>query len=94
MHSKRVEAGDHGGARRRPSTSLPPFLNQQFIDGVKVDGEGINGTNQVASTLSIGAALILGARNSAVDIGLTDNAPDDAVHRALLIRFDVPLPSR
>jgi hypothetical protein len=73
------------------------FFNQQFVDDVKVDGEGINGSDQVASTLSIGAASILGARmllNGAVDIGLTDDAPDYAVRIALPVRFDVPRPGR
>jgi len=80
-----------------PSTSLQMFFNQQFVDDVKVDGEGINGSDQVASTLSIGAASILGARmllNGAVDIGLTDDAPDYAVRIALPVRFDVPRPGR
>ena len=80
-----------------PSTSLQLFFNQQFVDNVKIDGEGINGSDQVASTLSIGAASILGARmllNGSVDIGLTDDAPDYAVRIALPIRFDVPRPGR
>jgi len=80
-----------------PSTSLQLFFNQQFVDNVKVDGQGIDGSDRVASTLSIGAASILGARtllNGAVDIGLTGDAPDYAVRIALPIRFDVPRPGR
>lgn len=76
-----------------PETSLSFFFNQTFADETKVDGNKINGSDQVAGTLSIGAATILG-RNVLLsvtgDIGLTDDAPDYAIGVSLPIRFDLP----
>jgi hypothetical protein len=77
-----------------PETSLSFFFNQTFADDTKVDGNKINGSDQVAGTLSIGAATILG-RNVLLsvtgDIGLTDDAPDYAIGASLPIRFDLPV---
>jgi Putative MetA-pathway of phenol degradation len=76
-----------------PSTSLRLVLTQQFVDDLKVDGEGINGSDQVLGALSIGASSILGRGlflDGQLDIGLTDDSPDYAVTLSLPIRFSTP----
>jgi hypothetical protein len=77
-----------------PETSLRFGLNQSFVDNLKVDGETINGSDQVMGTLTVGAAMILG-RNVLLDVsgevGLTDDAPDYAARASMPIRFDLPV---
>jgi Putative MetA-pathway of phenol degradation len=77
-----------------PETSLSFFFNQTFADDTKVDGDKINGSDQVIGTFNIGAATILG-RNMLLsvtgEIGLTDDAPDYAIGASLPIRFDLPV---
>ena len=76
-----------------PETSLSFFFNQTFADDTKLDGDTINGSDQVIGTFSMGAATILG-RNVLLsitgEIGLTDDAPDYAIGASLPIRFDLP----
>jgi outer membrane putative beta-barrel porin/alpha-amylase len=76
-----------------PSTSLRMVLNQSFIDEFKVNGESINGSDQVQSILTFGASVILGRDvllDGAVGIGLTDDSPDYSVSVSLPIRFSTP----
>lgn len=78
-----------------PSTSLRLAFTQQFSDDVKVDGEKIDGSDSSSGVLTIGASSILGPRalvDLALDVGLSDDAPDYAVRLAMPVRFDVPLP--
>jgi Putative MetA-pathway of phenol degradation len=94
-----IEPGDEVGfslgtvLAASPETSLSFFFNQTFADDTKVDGDTINGSDQVVGTFSIGAATILG-RNTLLsitgEIGLTDAAPDYAIGASLPIRFDLP----
>lgn len=95
-----IEPGDELGfsigtvLAASPETSLSFFFNQTFADDTKIDGDEVNGSDQVAATFSIGAATILG-RNVLLsvtgDIGLTDDAPDYAIGASLPIRFDLPV---
>jgi hypothetical protein len=76
-----------------PNTSLRVVLNQNFIDEFKVDGESINGSDQVQSILTFGASAILGRDvllDGAVGVGLTDDSPDYSVSISLPIRFSTP----
>ena len=94
-----IEPGDEVGfslgtvLAASPETSLSFFFNQTFADDTKIDGEKIDGTDQVIGTFSMGAATILG-RNVLLsitgEIGLTDDAPDYAIGASLPIRFDLP----
>jgi hypothetical protein len=94
-----IEPGDEVGfslgtvLAASPETSLSFFFNQTFADDTKIDGDTINGSDQVVGTLSLGAATILG-RNVLLsitgEIGLTDDAPDYAIGASLPIRFDLP----
>jgi hypothetical protein len=76
-----------------PDTSLSVVLNQSFIDEFKINGQKIDGSDQVESILSFGASAILG-RNMLVDVavgvGLTDDSPDYTVSLSLPIRFSTP----
>ena len=76
-----------------PNTSLRVVLNQSFIDEFKVDGESVNGSDQVQSILTFGASAILGRNvllDGAVGVGLTDDSPDYSVSISLPIRFSTP----
>jgi hypothetical protein len=95
-----IEPGDEVGfslgtvLAASPETSLSFFFNQAFADDTKIDGNKINGSDQVASTFNVGAATILG-RNVLLsitgEIGLTDAAPDYAIGASLPVRFDLPI---
>jgi hypothetical protein len=77
-----------------PGTSLRLALDQTFVDGSKVDGEGINGSDSVIGTATLGASVVLGRGvllDVAADIGLTDDAPDYAARASLPIRFNLPI---
>ena len=76
-----------------PNTSLRVVLNQSFIDEFKVDGQSVDGSDQVQSILSFGASAILGRNvllDGAVGVGLTDDSPDYTVSISLPIRFSTP----
>jgi hypothetical protein len=76
-----------------PDTSLRMALDQSFVQNTTINGQEVDGTDKVASSLSLGASSVLGRGvllNAAVDVGLTDDAPDYAVSLSLPIRFDVP----
>jgi hypothetical protein len=76
-----------------PETSLRFVLNQVFIDDAKINGETIKGSDQVQSSVTIGGAVSV-ARGVLVDlstdIGLTNEAPDYAVHLSVPIQFNLP----
>jgi hypothetical protein len=77
-----------------PGTSLRLALSQSFSDNVRVDGEGINGSDQVMGMATFGASVVLGRGvllDVAADIGLTDDAPDYAARASLPIRFNLPV---
>lgn len=79
-----------------PETSLNLSLQQNFIDDLKVNGRTINNTNQVESSLVVGASTILYRNvlaNVSAGAGLTEDAPDYFVTVSLPIRFNVPFPS-
>lgn len=95
-----IEPGDELGfslgtvLAASPETSLSFFFIQTFAGDTEIDGDKVNGSDQVIGTFSIGAATILG-RNVLLsitgEIGLTDDAPDYAIGASLPIRFDLPV---
>jgi hypothetical protein len=77
-----------------PGTSLRMALNQTFTSGTEVNGEEIDGSDDVIGTASFGASVVLGRGvllDVAADIGLTDDAPDYAARASLPIRFNLPV---
>jgi hypothetical protein len=94
-----VEPGDEIGfslgtvLAASPETSLSFFFSQTFADDTKIDGEKIDGSDQVVGTFGVGAATTLG-RNVLLsvtgNIGLTDDAPEYLVGVSLPIRFNIP----
>jgi hypothetical protein len=100
FENNNVEPGDALGfsigtvLAASPGTSLRLALDQTFVDGSKVDGEGINGSDDVIGTATLGASVVLGRGvllDVAADIGLTDDAPDYAARASLPIRFNLPI---
>jgi hypothetical protein len=78
-----------------PSTSLRLGFTQQFSEEVEVDGDQLDGSDTTSGLLTLGASVVLGRRalvDVALDVGLTDDAPDYAVRVAVPLRFDIPLP--
>jgi hypothetical protein len=77
-----------------PGTSLRLGLGQSFINNTEVDGRGIEGSDRVVGTATLGASVVLGRGmllDVAADIGLTDDAPDYAARASLPIRFNLPV---
>lgn len=77
-----------------PETSLNATLDQTFADELKVDGQGVPGSDQVSSVLSLGGSSVLGRGvllTLTGGIGLTDDAPDYFVILSVPVRFDTPL---
>lgn len=77
-----------------PDTSLRVGLDQQSSDDLKVNGNRIDGTDTLQSSLSFGASTRLGRGvllDLGVQLGLTDDTADYAVTVALPIRFDGPI---
>lgn len=77
-----------------PATSLRMALNQTFTSNTEVDGEEIDGSDDVIGTATLGASVVLGRGvllDVAADIGLTDDAPDYAARASLPIRFNLPV---
>lgn len=75
-----------------PETSLRASLRQDFTGDAEFEGNELDGTDQMAATLSIGASSILGRGillDASADVGLTDDAPDYAARISLPIRFNV-----
>lgn len=77
-----------------PLTSLRLGFSQQFTTESELDNDKIDGSDQTSGTMTIGASAILGSRalvDVALDVGLTDDAPDYAIRMSLPIRFDLPI---
>jgi hypothetical protein len=76
-----------------PETSLRVALDQRFVGNTEINGQSIDGSDDVVGTLTLGASSFLGAGvmlDAAVDVGLTDDAPDYAARISLPVRFNVP----
>ncbi len=74
-----------------PETSLRASLRQDFVGDAEFQGDTLEGTDQVAATLSLGASSVLGRGvlvDAAVDVGLTDDAADYAARISFPVRFD------
>jgi hypothetical protein len=74
-----------------PETSLRASLRQDFISDAEFQNDTLEGTDQVAASLSIGASSVLGRGvlvDAAVDVGLTDDAADYAARISFPVRFD------
>src|SRR5690606_17196933 len=72
-----------------PGTSLRLALDQRFVDTAEVDGRGVDGSDFVSATATLGASVVLGPGvllDVAADIGLTDDAPDYGARASLPIR--------
>lgn len=75
-----------------PDTSLRASLRQEFTGDAEFEGNELDGTDQMAATLSIGASSVLGRGillDASAEVGLTDDAPDYAARISLPIRFNV-----
>lgn len=77
-----------------PDTSLSFSLQQTFADEVRENGRSIPGSDQVNSSLVVGASSVLGRGvllSLNAGIGLTDDAPDYFVGVSLPIQFNLPI---
>lgn len=75
-----------------PDTSLRASLRQDFIGDAEFEGDQLDGTDQMAATLNIGASSVLGRGillDASAEIGLTEDAPDYAARLSLPIRFNL-----
>lgn len=75
-----------------PSNSLRFFLNQTYVDDAELGGSNIAGSDQVISTMSIGASSVLTRRlllDFQAGIGLTGDAPDYFFRVSVPIRFNL-----
>jgi hypothetical protein len=73
-----------------PETSLSFFLDQSFFRYTKIDGRNVPGSDDVATSLRLGASSVLSATTVLdvdVSIGLTEAAPDYVLGIALPVRF-------
>jgi hypothetical protein len=73
-----------------PETSLSFFLDQSFFRYTKIDGRKVPGSDDVATSLRLGASSVLSATTVLdvdVSIGLTEAAPDYVLGIALPVRF-------
>ncbi len=76
-----------------PETSLNVALNQTYSDEIKVDGEKVNGSDQLAASFDFGGSAIIAPRTLFrlnTSIGLTDDAPDYSVRATVAYRFNTP----
>lgn len=77
-----------------PDTSLSLSLQQTFSKELKLSGSSLSGSDQVSSSLIVGASSVLGAGvllSVNAGVGLTDDAPDYFVGISLPIRFNLPV---
>jgi hypothetical protein len=75
-----------------PESSLRLVLDQRFVDDFRLDGRVIEGSDQVVSSLVLGASSVLGRGvllDVAAGVGLTRDAPDYSVSVSLPIRFAI-----
>jgi hypothetical protein len=76
-----------------PQTALRFFLSQSFANETEARGREVSGSDQVRSSLILGASSTLLPRmllDVSAGIGLTEDAPDYSIAVALPIRFDLP----
>lgn len=76
-----------------PETSLNVALNQTYSDDIEVDGEKVNGSDQLAASFDFGGSAIIAPRTLLrlnTSIGLTDDAPDYSVRATVAYRFNTP----
>lgn len=76
-----------------PETSLNVALNQTYSDDIEVDGEKVNGSDQLAASFDFGGSAIIAPRTLFrlnTSIGLTDDAPDYSVRATVAYRFNTP----
>ncbi|MCB1992998.1 MAG: transporter [Geminicoccaceae bacterium] len=76
-----------------PETSLNVALNQTYSDDIEVNGEKINGSDQLAASFDFGGSAIIAPRTLFrlnTSIGLTDDAPDYTVRATVAYRFNTP----
>lgn len=74
-----------------PETSLSFGLDQVYRSDIEVNGDRIDGTDQLASSFTFGASMIIGPRTLlqlSGGIGLTNDAPDYSIGVSVPIRFD------
>lgn len=77
-----------------PETSLRFLLNQIFAGRTAIAGDERPGSDQVSTSLILGASSVLTPRlllDASAGLGLTDDAPDYSITVSLPIRFDLPL---
>jgi hypothetical protein len=94
-----IEPGDEFGfsigtvLAASPATSLRLGVSQSFLMERSVEGNDIEGSDQVEAALTVGAASVIW-RGVLLDVsgavGLTDDSPDYAVRIALPVRFTLP----
>jgi hypothetical protein len=73
-----------------PETSLRFFINQSFAGEADVNGESVDGSDQVSTSLIIGTSSVLSALtvlDVQAGIGVTEDAPDYSIRVSLPIRF-------
>lgn len=76
-----------------PETSLNVALNQTYSDDIEVDGEKVDGSDQLAASFDFGGSAIIAPRTLLrlnTSIGLTDDAPDYSVRATVAYRFNTP----
>lgn len=75
-----------------PETSLRFLIDQTFVDDQEIDGQTVNGSDQVIGNLTIGASSLVGRGtllDVSADVGLTDDAADFSVSVSLGKRFNL-----
>jgi len=101
LEEDEVEPGDVFGfslgaiLAASPRTSLRVSVAQQFAGEARVAGDDIDGSDLRTATLTIGAASVLGVDtllDLALDVGLSEDAPDYALRLAVPVRFSLPFP--
>jgi hypothetical protein len=78
-----------------PETSLRSFLNQTFTSRTELAGQTLSGSDQVSTSLVLGASSVLTPRvllDVTAGIGLTEDAPDYFISVSVPIGFDLPFP--
>lgn len=77
-----------------PEASLSLTLNQSYNADLEVDGDNVDGSDRVSSSLSVGASTIVAPRTLlrvVGSVGLTDDATDYSFRVSLPFRFDTPI---
>jgi len=94
-----VQPGDQVGASLgavlavSPESALRFFVDQDFSSEAEVNGDDLPGSDQVASSLTIGLSSVLAPKlllDVEASVGITEDAPDYALRVSLPFRFDSP----